>query len=58
MLLGLDCGFTAIKAVMFGEDGVAVAVREARKVGALNPAPGLVEQDHGTSSGPRRGDDP
>ena len=44
MLLGLDCGSTAIKAVLFGEDGVAVAAA-SRRTAPLSPHPGFVEHD-------------
>lgn len=44
MLLGLDCGSTTIKAVLFREDGAAIAAA-SRRTALLNPAQGFVEED-------------
>lgn len=44
MLLGLDCGSTAIKAVLFRDDGTSVATG-SRRMNPLQPAPGRIEQD-------------
>jgi L-xylulokinase len=44
LLMGVDCGSTAIKAAIFDDSGRTVAVA-ARKVASFSPAPGHVEQD-------------
>ena len=44
MLLGLDCGSTAIKAVLFHEDGGTVAIG-SRRTRPTQPWPGRVEHD-------------
>jgi len=44
MLLGLDCGSTAIKAVLFGTDGTTLATG-SRRTAPTQPSPGFVEQD-------------
>ena len=44
LLMGVDCGSTAIKAAIFDETGATLAVA-SRKVVAICPAPGHVEQD-------------
>ena len=44
MLLGLDCGSTAIKAVLFGADGTTLATG-SRRTAPTQPSPGFVEQD-------------
>jgi L-xylulokinase len=44
LLMGVDCGSTAIKAAIFDESGRSVAVA-TRKVLSFSPAPGHVEQD-------------
>jgi L-xylulokinase len=44
MLLGLDCGNTAVKAVVFSADGTTIATK-SRRTEPLQPAPGRVEQD-------------
>jgi L-xylulokinase len=44
LLMGVDCGSTAIKAAIFDEKGLALAVA-SRRVIPLCPAPGHVEQD-------------
>jgi L-xylulokinase len=44
LLMGVDCGSTAIKAAVFDETGATLAVA-SRKVVAIRPAPGHVEQD-------------
>jgi L-xylulokinase len=44
MLLGLDCGSTAIKAVVFSPDGTTVATG-SRRSEPLQPAPHRVEHD-------------
>jgi L-xylulokinase len=44
LLMGVDCGSTAIKAAIFDEGGRTLAVA-SRKVASLSPAPGHVEQD-------------
>ena len=44
MLLGLDCGSTAIKAVLFDGDGRTLAIG-TRRTEPSQPAPGHVEQD-------------
>jgi L-xylulokinase len=47
LLMGVDCGNTAIKAAIFDESGATIAVA-SRKTGVVSPAPGHVEQDmHG-----------
>jgi len=44
LLMGVDCGSTAIKAAIFDEAGTTLSVA-SRKVVAICPAPGHVEQD-------------
>lgn len=44
LLMGVDCGNTAIKAAIFDETGATIAVA-SRKTGVISPAPGHVEQD-------------
>jgi len=44
MLLGLDCGSTAVKAVLYDADGTAVATG-VRRTEPLAPAPSHVEHD-------------
>jgi L-xylulokinase len=44
LLMGVDCGNTAIKAAIFDEAGATLAVA-SRKTGVISPAPGHVEQD-------------
>jgi L-xylulokinase len=44
LLMGVDCGNTAIKAAIFDEAGTTIAVA-GRKTGVICPAPGHVEQD-------------
>jgi L-xylulokinase len=44
LLMGVDCGSTAIKAAIFDETGIALAAA-SRRVAAIRPAPGHVEQD-------------
>ena len=44
LLMGVDCGSTAIKAAVFDETGATLAVA-SRKVAAIHTAPGQVEQD-------------
>src|SRR5258708_4592398 len=44
MLLGLDCGSTAIKAALFDEAGRTLA-GGSRRTAPLRPTPGFVEQD-------------
>ena len=44
MLLGLDCGSTAVKAVLFGSDGRTVATG-TRRTEPVQPAPNWVEHD-------------
>jgi FGGY family of carbohydrate kinases, N-terminal domain len=44
LLMGVDCGSTAIKAVIFDETGISLATA-SRRVAAICPAPGHVEQD-------------
>ena len=44
MLLGLDCGGTAVKAVLFGDDGETIALG-SRRTAPLQPAPSYVEHD-------------
>ena len=44
LLMGVDCGSTAIKAAIFNETGATIAVA-SRRVVAICPAPGHVEQD-------------
>ena len=44
MLLGLDCGSTAVKAVLFGADGTTIAAG-TRRTEPLQPAPNRVEHD-------------
>jgi L-xylulokinase len=44
LLMGLDCGSSAIKAALFDEAGRTIAVAR-RGVVAVRPAPGHVEQD-------------
>ncbi|MDQ0392775.1 FGGY-family carbohydrate kinase [Labrys monachus] len=44
MLLGLDCGSTAIKAALFDETGRTVGIA-GHRTAPVHPAPGFVEQD-------------
>ncbi|MCW6510449.1 FGGY-family carbohydrate kinase [Lichenifustis flavocetrariae] len=44
MLLGLDCGSTSVKAVLFDEAGRTIATG-GRRTEALHPGPGFVEKD-------------
>ena len=44
MLLGIDCGSTAVKAVLFSPDGATLAVG-SRRTEPRQPAPHWVEQD-------------
>ena len=44
LLMGLDCGSTAIKAALFDEAGRTLSIA-TRRVAAICPAPGHVEQD-------------
>jgi len=44
MLLGLDCGNTAVKAVLFSADGKTIAA-ESRRTEPLQPAPAYVEHE-------------
>ena len=44
MLLGLDCGSTAVKAVLFSADGTTIATG-TRRTEPVQPAPGHVEHD-------------
>jgi len=44
LLMGVDCGNTAIKAAVFDETGATLAVA-SRRTGVIAPAPGHVEQD-------------
>ncbi len=45
MLLGLDCGSTAIRAVLFDTDGGTAATTGTRRTEPLQPAPDHVEHD-------------
>ena len=44
LLMGVDCGNTAIKAAIFDESGATLAVAN-RRTAVVSPAPGHVEQD-------------